>query len=52
MWILKDVSQALLDEVGDESLRSVLVLQQDMVRRGDLVSIKAVQQSHTDHGSW
>lgn len=49
---LDDVSQAFLDEMGHQDLRSLLVLHQDIMGRGDLVSIKAVQQCNTDHRRW
>lgn len=44
---LDDEAQALLDEVGHQNLRSLLVLHQHIMRGGDLVPIKTVQQSHT-----
>lgn len=47
-----DVSQAFLDEVGHQDLRSLLVLHQDVMRGRDLVSVEPVQQCHTDHSSW
>lgn len=46
------MSQALLDEVGHQHLRSLLVLHQHIVRGSDLVSIEAVQQCNTDHSRW
>lgn len=45
-------SQAFLDKVRHEDLRSLLELHQNIMRGGDLVSIEAVQQCNTDHSSW
>lgn len=44
-----NMSQAFLDKVGHQDLRSLLVFHQNIMRGGDLVSIKAVQQCDTDH---
>lgn len=41
--------QTFLDEVRHQDLRSLLVLDQNVMRGGDLVAIKAVQQGHADH---
>lgn len=49
---LLDLSQAFLDKVGHQDLRSLLIFYQDIVRGGDLVSLEAVQQCHTDHSRW
>lgn len=45
-------SQPFLDEVRHQSLRSLLVLQQNIVRRGDLVALEAIQQRNANHGRW
>lgn len=45
-------SQAFLDEVGHQDLRSLLILHQDIMRGSDLVSIKTIQQCDTDHSGW
>lgn len=42
-------SQTFLDKVRHQDLRSLLVLNQNIMRGGDLVSIKAVQQGNADH---
>lgn len=46
------ISQAFLDKVGHQDLRSLLVLNQHIVRGSDLVSLKAIQQCNTDHSRW
>lgn len=45
-------SQAFLDKVGHQNLRSLLILHQDIMRGGDLVSLKAIQQCNTNHSRW
>lgn len=44
-----DMSQMLLDKVGHQDLRSLLVLHQNIMRGGDLVPLKAVQQCNADY---
>lgn len=39
---LDSQSQTFLDELGDEALRSLLILHQHLMGRGDLVSVKSV----------
>lgn len=46
------MSQAFLDEVRHQGLRSLLVLHQNVMRRGDLVALKAIQQCNADHSRW
>lgn len=46
------MSQAFLDEVRHQSLRSLLVVHQNVVRRGDLVALKAIQQCNANHSRW
>lgn len=46
------MSQAFLDEVRHQSLRSLLVLHQNVVGGGDLVALEAIQQCNADHSSW
>lgn len=46
------ISQAFLDKVGHQGLWSLLVLNQHIMRRSNLVSIKAIQQCNTDHSGW
>lgn len=49
---LDNMPQAFLDEVRHQSLRSLLVLHQNVVRRRDLVALKAIQQCNANHGRW
>lgn len=49
---LDNKSQAFLDKVGHQDLRSLLILHQNVVRGGDLVSFEAIQQRDTDHSGW
>lgn len=46
------MSQAFLDEVRHQSLRSLLVLHQNVVRRRDLVALEAIQQCDANHSRW
>lgn len=43
------MSQAFLDKVGHQNLRSLLILHQNIMRGGDLVTLKAIQQCNTNH---
>lgn len=49
---LDNKSQVLLDIVGDQDLRSLLILQQNFMGGGNLVSFEAIQQRNTDDSSW
>lgn len=43
------ISQAFLDKVSHQGLRSLLVLDQHIMSGSDLVSLKAIQQCNTNH---
>lgn len=47
-----NMSQAFLDEVGHQDLRSLLILHQNIVRRSDLVALETIQQCNADHSRW
>lgn len=49
VWVSDNVSQAFLDKVGHQDLRSLLVLHQNIMRSRYLVSVKAVQQCYTNY---
>lgn len=49
MEVLDCQSQTFLDEVRHQDLGSLLVLDQNVMRGGDLVAIEAIQQGHADH---
>lgn len=44
--------KAFLDEVGHPDLGSLLILHQNIMRGGDLVSLETIQQCHADHSRW
>lgn len=49
---LDNNSQAFLNKIRHQDLWSLLILHQNVMRGGDLVSFEAIQQCNTDHSGW